>query len=122
MNQQNPYHNQIPNPRSYGAFPNQTKSSLRMAGSSLVCSCIGLLITSCGFGFIFGAFGILFGLLSKGGERQMAIQAKVGILLGVLAIIASFLVYAIAFALMFQEYGGLDGILAEYQRLYQSVY
>lgn len=63
------------------------KRSTGMAITALVFGIIGTILGLCPYvGFVVGSLAIILGLLSRGGEMTMSIQAKIGVVLGSIGI------------------------------------
>ena len=73
-----------------------------------------ILSCTCFYGaYIMGALAILFALLSRGGQMKMSSKAKLGLILGIGAIILTTVVTIGAFFIALEEYGSIEGILRE---------
>lgn len=87
--------------------------------ASMFLGTAALVTCTCFYGsYIFGALAILFALLSRGGQMKMSSKAKLGLILGIVAIVLSTLVTVAAFAFALNEYGSMEGIIREYCELY----
>lgn len=87
--------------------------------SAMILGIGALVCCTCFYGsYIFGALAILFALLSRGGQMKMSSKAKLGLILGIVAIVLSTLVTIAAFAYALSEYGSMEGIIREYCNLY----
>jgi len=81
---------------------------------------IGALI-SCVFfygAYVMGALAILFALLSRGGQMKMSSKAKLGLVLGVVAIILSTVLTIGSVYIAVQEFGSIENALREYCNMY----
>ena len=67
--------------------------------------------------YILGALAILFALLSRGSQMTLTPKAKRSLLLGITAIILTTVIFGVAFYLMLEEFGSIEGIVREYCRL-----
>lgn len=66
------------------------KHSGGMAIAALVLGITGLVMSFCVYpGFILGSLGIIFGILSRGGEMTYPGYGKAGIVLGIISILIS---------------------------------
>lgn len=81
---------------------------------------IGAIVScTCFYGsYIMGALAILFALLSRGGQMKMSSKAKLGLILGIVAIILTTVVTIGAFMFALDQYGSIEGIIREYCELY----
>lgn len=89
--------------------------------AALILGIIGLFAASCGMGIFFGALAILFGCLSKGGANQVGQQGRVGIWLGIAAMIATAMTLAFSFVFLITQFGGIDGFLERYRAVYDAL-
>lgn len=81
---------------------------------ALILGILGLVTICCLYtGLIFGGLSIIFGLLSRGNARKCCSQAHAGIILGVIAVIATIALYAYMFASTMNQYGGIDNFMKE---------
>lgn len=62
---------------------------------------------------ICGGAAIIMASLSRGKKMEYSSRAKIGMILGIASIILAILLYAIAFCILLQEYGSIEGILRE---------
>ena len=86
---------------------------------SLICGIISLV--GCTFfyiSYIFGALAILFALLSRGGQMKLTPRARVGLILGIAAIVLSTVITIAAFIWALEQYGSMEGIIQEFCNLY----
>ena len=81
---------------------------------------IGAIVScTCFYGaYIMGALAILFALLSRGGQMKMSSKAKLGLILGIGAIILTTVVTIGAFFIALEEYGSIENMLREYCQMY----
>lgn len=98
----------------------KNRRSPGMATASLVLGSIALATSGCCIysAIACGALGIILALLSRGGTRMMDNTAIIGLVLSASGLVFSLCIYGTAFLLMYQMYGGWDGILKEYMNLY----
>ena len=90
--------------------------------AAMVLSIIAICTFFNGFiSIICGSLGIVFGLLSKNGNMHCSKTAKASILIGTIACIAATICIVISFILIIQEFGGIDGLIEQYESLYQSI-
>lgn len=79
---------------------------------ALILGILGLVTTCCLYtGLIFGGLAIIFGLLSRGNARKACGQAQTGIILGVIAVIATIALYAFMFTTTMNQYGGINNFM-----------
>lgn len=108
----NPYQNQVPDKRSRS-----------MSTAALVLSCIGLFTFTCGYtSIICGALGIILALLSKGGELTCSQQGKIALILGIFSIVAGIAAIVFSFIIVIQQYGSIEGLMKQYQAIYNQYY
>ncbi len=80
---------------------------------------LAILSCTCFYGsYILGALAILFALLSRGGQMKMSPRAKLGLTLGIFAIILTTVVTIGALYIAIEEYGSIENILREYCNMY----
>ena len=105
--------------------------SKAMAFASLTCGILAIVSCTCFyFSLIFGSMAILFGLLSRGGERHMTDKATVGVALGGTGLGLTAVIYVIAFGILIQAYGGIANLTEamnemedmSVQEMYSDVY
>ena len=78
-----------------------------------------ILSCTCFYGsYILGALAIVFALLSRGGQMKMSPRAKLGLILGIFAIILTTVVTIGAVYIALEEYGSFENILREYCNMY----
>jgi predicted histidine transporter YuiF (NhaC family) len=100
-------------------YPAQDKRSHSMETASLVLGIIAISTCSCFYSSIVcGALAIIFALLSRGGENTMSGKAKIGLGLGIAGLVATILLYAAAYMITYNYYGGLEGLLRAYCDMY----
>ncbi len=90
------------------------RHSRRMETWSIVMGIISLSMLCMVYpSIICGALGIVFALLSRGGEIQLSNRAKAGLTMSIsaLAMVVFFFIYTIVFANLY--YGGLENMLRE---------
>ena len=81
---------------------------------------IGALI-SCVFfygAYIMGGLAILFALLSRGGQMKMSSKAKLGLILGIVAIVLSTVLTIGSVYIAIEEFGSIENVLREYCQMY----
>lgn len=88
---------------------------------SLILGIVGLFSASCGMGVFFGALAVIFGLLSRGGTHLYSAKGKAGIFLGTAAILFTAITTIIGIVTLVAQFGGIEGFLAEYSRLYDAL-
>lgn len=90
--------------------------------ASLIIGIVALFSASCGMGIFLGALAVIFGFLSKGGTYTMGPKGKAGVFLGVAAIIFTAITTIIGVVTLLTQFGGIEGFIAEYNRLYDALY
>lgn len=65
-----------------------------------------------------GAMAILFALLSRGGQMKMSSKAKLGLILGICAIVLSTVITIAAIYIVLEEFGSFENILRNYCDMY----
>lgn len=97
----------------------RSRRSSGMATASLVLGIASLASSYCLYlAMPCGALGMILALLSRGGTRKMDNQATVGLVLCACGLGFSILFTAFSFFITYQMYGGWDGIMREYMKLY----
>lgn len=87
--------------------------------ASWVLAIVAILSCTCFYGsYICGALAIVFALLSRGGQMKMSPRAKLGLILGISAIILTTVVTIGAMYIAIEEYGSIENILREYCNMY----
>ena len=119
----NPYEN---SPEGEQKINNQNNEMLRnhkrsnfFEKASMVLG-IGAII-SCVFfygAYIMGAMAILFALLSRGGQMKMSSKARIGLILGISAIILTTAITIGAVYIVLEEFGSFENILRNYCDMY----
>lgn len=93
----------------------EDKRSRGFTTASLVLGIIGIATGCCVYtGIICGALAIIFALLSRGGEKTMSNQAKVGLALGIVGIVTGILMLVAAFAVVIAEFGSFENYMEYY--------
>lgn len=106
--------------QEYNEFhDNQEKRNLKFGTAALVLGIIGLvtpyfIYTS----LICGTLAIIFGLLSKGGERTVDKRGKTGIILGIISLVITIVILIGVFRYVFSSFGGMDGLMQYYNDYY----
>ena len=80
---------------------------------------IGALVScTCFYGaYIMGALAILFALLSRGGQMKMSSKAKLGLIVGIAAIILSTVLTISSLYMIIDQYGSFENYLREYSEM-----
>lgn len=87
--------------------------------ASLVLGIGAIVSCTCFYGaYIMGAMAILFALLSRGGQMKMSTKARLGLILGIAAIILTTVVTIGALYISIEEYGSIENALREYCQMY----
>ena len=68
--------------------------------------------------YILGALAIVFALLSRGGQMKFCKKAKVGLFLGVFAILFTTILTIGGLYLVIEEFGSIENMLREYCNMY----
>lgn len=103
--------------RQFQPTPRKTRNLFETASLALAA---GALI-SCTFiygAYILGALAILFALLSRGGQMKMSTKAKVGLILGIIAILLSTFLTILGIYVAIEMYGSIENALREYCNMY----
>lgn len=99
----------------------QNKRAQGMAIASLVMGILSLLTCCCIYSALpFGALGIIFALLSRGGEQKLDTKGIVGLVLGIAGLLCAILVFVLMFVYTINFYGGLDGFMQYYNELMEQ--
>lgn len=87
--------------------------------ASIVCAIGAIVSCTCFYGaYILGALAILFALLSRGGQMKMSSKAKLGLILGIIAIVFTTVVTIGSYFIAIEEYGSIENALREYCNMY----
>lgn len=101
--------------------PNQNKRSKNMAIASMILGIVALVTCCCIYSaMICGALGIILALLSRGGNDALEAQETAGLILSSIGLVLSVAIYIGIFVVTLRQYGGIDGFLQEYMRLYDA--
>lgn len=123
----NPYTNpqESGNPNDYNPYEQQPFKSYPQKPvnffetASWVLAIIAVLCCTCFYAsYIFGALAIVFALLSRGGQMKLSPRAKLGLILGIAAIVLTTVVTIGAVYITIQEYGSIENVLREYCNMY----
>lgn len=99
--------------------PDQSARSGSMALASMILGIIALTTCGCIYSaMVCGALGIILALLSRGGKQTLDTRAKAGLILSSIGLVMTFSIYIGTFLMMLRQYGGIDGILQEYMKMY----
>lgn len=100
-------------------IPYQNRRSPGMATASLILGITALATSGCIYlAIVCGSLGIILALLSRGGTRIMDNTAIIGLVLSACGLIFSICIFGTSLLLMYQLYGGWEGILKQYMNLY----
>ena len=81
---------------------------------ALVCSGLGLVTMCVGVTTLFFAgLAILFALLSRGSAEHVCPQARAGIVISIISLVALAALYAFSFTTIIQQYGSLNEFLQQ---------
>lgn len=73
----------------------------------LSCTCLYLAVPC-------GALAVIFATLSRGGMMSYTSKAQIGMILGIIALIATIVLYASVLGYAIHQYGSIDGFLKAY--------
>ncbi len=98
------------------------KRSLPMTTAAIVLS-IAAASTVCCFysAFLCGILGIIFALLSKGGERTMSKNAKAALYVSIAAVVTSAVLLAGSFGMLIMQYGSFEAFWKAYMEMAESL-
>lgn len=97
------------------------KRSQSMTTAAIILSTIAMSTVCCIYiSFVCGILGIIFALLSKGGELTMSHNAKTALSISILAITLTVCLTAGSFILMLEQYGSIDAFWNAYMEMMQS--
>ncbi len=104
---------------SYQPNPNQpyrSRRSARMEAASLILGSIALLSCTCLYLAVpCGRWRLFFATLSRGGMMSWSTsKAQIGMILGIIALIATIVLYASVLWYAIHQYGSIDGFLKAY--------
>lgn len=103
---------------SYQPNPNQpyrSRRSARMEAASLILGSIALLSCTCLYLAVpCGALAVIFATLSRGGMMSYTSKAQIGMILGIMALVAAIGLYASVLEYAIHQYGSIDGFLKAY--------
>ncbi len=99
----------------------QDRRSVPMTTAAIVLSAIAVSTVCCVYlSFICGIMGIIFALLSKGGEQTMSRNAKMALWVSCAAVVLSAVLLAGAFFAMLVQYGSLEAFWEAYQEMMEA--
>ena len=85
---------------------------------SMTFAIVALVSCTCFYGsYIFGALAILFALLSRGGQMKMSSKAKLGLIVGIVAIVLSTVLTISSLYMILDQYGSFENYLREYSEM-----
>ena len=97
------------------------KRSNAMTIAATVFSILALCSSCCiYFSLVCGAMGIIFALLSKGGELSMSQRSRSALWISVFAMVLTALLTAGAFYISIREYGSIEAMLKAYEELTEA--
>ncbi len=97
------------------------RRSVPMTTAAIVLSVIAVSTICCFYSsFICGILGIIFALLSKGGELTMSQNAKTALYVSTAAVVMSVILVAGSFVTLILQYGSLDAFWKAYMEMVQS--
>lgn len=72
------------------------------------------------FSIVCGSLGIIFALLSKGGELSMSQRSRTALWISVFAMVLTTLLTAGAFLITIRQYGSIEAMLKAYEELIET--
>lgn len=113
------YEKYQPGNNGYADFrPPADKRSQAMTSAAIVLSVIAISTICCFYiSFVCGSLGIIFALLSKGGELTMSPNAKTALTISATAICLTIILTIASFVAVILRYGSLDAFLKAYTEL-----
>lgn len=101
--------------------PPADRRSQAMTSAAIVLSVIAISTICCFYlSFVCGSLGIIFALLSKGGELTMSPNAKAALAVSTTAICLTVILTITSFVAVILRYGSLDAFLKAYTELINS--
>lgn len=103
---------------TYSQVHNTNGHSEPMETASLTLA--GIALISCFFPYLSlpcGALAIIFATLSRGGQMQYGTKAQAGLIIGITALIITFVLYAFTFAFIYFVYGSVDAFMDAYSKM-----
>lgn len=98
------------------------KRSTPMTMAAMVMSTIALSTMCCFYlSIICGVLGILFALLSKGGETTMSSQAKTAMSISIFAIALTIILTVSSFLFVINQYGSIEAFWKAYLEMAESL-
>lgn len=93
---------------------------LNMFEAASIILAIGAILSCAVFygAYILGALAILFALLSRGYQMKMSSKAKLGLILGIAAIILSTVLTIGSLYIAIEEFGSIENALREYCQMF----
>lgn len=97
------------------------KRSRTMAAAAVILGVIAFSTACCFYiPYICGSLGIIFALLSKGGEMTMSQNAKTALWVSVSAVILTTVLLIVSFAVVILQYGSLDAFWKAYMEMVEA--
>lgn len=116
-NNNNPQYQQY---SQYQQMPSD-KRSKAMTTAATILSVIAMSATCCIYvSFICGILGIIFALLSKGGETTMSRNSQTALWISIFAIILTISLTIESFVMMIMQYGSLDAFWKTYMEMVET--
>lgn len=101
--------------------PDLNKRSENMALASLILGIFAIITSGCIYSAIVcGSLGIIFALLSRGGEMTFTSKSSAGLALSAIGLLLTLIIYTVAFIFIINRFGGLDAFMQEYMKLYNG--
>ncbi len=97
------------------------RRSLPMTTAAVVLSVVAVSTICCVYtSFLCGVLGIVFALLSKGGETTMSPNARMALMVSVTAIVLSVLLLAGSFLTLIIQYGSIEEFWKAYMEMVEA--
>ncbi|MDE7311406.1 MAG: hypothetical protein K2N87_07295 [Eubacterium sp.] len=105
---------------NYNSEPADQRS-VPMTTAAVVCSVIAVSTICCVYiSFLCGILGIIFALLSKGGETAMSPNARTALTVSVAAIVMTALLLAGSFLTLILQYGSIEAFWDVYMEMVEA--
>lgn len=97
------------------------RRSMPMTTAAIVLSVIAVSAICCVYpSFLCGILGIIFALLSKGGEMTMSPNARMALMVSITAIVLSVLLLAGSFLTLIIQYGSMEEFWKAYMEMVEA--
>ncbi len=109
----------------YQAYANNPqpddKRSQPMATAAIILSVVAVSTICCIYISIpCGSLGIVFALLSKGGETTMSVGARTAVWVSVMAMVLTLFLLAGSLAMLLMQYGSIEAFLKAYMEMIEA--